>query len=76
MTDPKVSNTLRRFTRMLFSSEAEQQQFINSLLNPVERPGRLDAVASEAESFCVEPDGEPAAGIRRHCFIQPASWKP
>ena len=38
MADPKVSNTLLRLARRLFSSDAQQERFIGSLLNPVERP--------------------------------------
>ena len=37
MTHPRGSNTLRRLSRTMFSSEAEQYRFIDSLLNPAEK---------------------------------------
>lgn len=38
MARQKVSNTLRRLARSLFSGDSEQDRFIDSLINPVERP--------------------------------------
>jgi 16S rRNA C967 or C1407 C5-methylase (RsmB/RsmF family) len=56
VANPRVSNILLRLARHLFSSEAHQDRFISSLMNPVEKPTAVVWTETRPETSPFLPD--------------------